>query len=64
MPGPDVIVGDLPSVQQFGSAGTQVGLAVATTSCNAGTEPALVRIAADGSSSHSAKSVSNERRSQ
>ena len=36
-PGPDVIVGDLPDVQQFGSAGTQVGVAVATTSCNAGT---------------------------
>ena len=31
-PGPDVIVGDLPAVQQFGSAGTQVGVAVATTS--------------------------------
>jgi hypothetical protein len=25
-PGPDVIVGDLPAMQQFGSAGTQVGL--------------------------------------
>ena len=25
-PGPDVIVGDLPAIQQFGSAGTQVGL--------------------------------------
>src|SRR5205085_2939592 len=37
-PGPDVIVGDLPAMQQFGSAGTQVGLAIATTSCNAGTE--------------------------
>jgi hypothetical protein len=37
-PGPDVIVGDLPAVQQFGSAGTQVGVAIATTSCNAGTE--------------------------
>lgn len=37
-PGPDVIVGDLPNMQQFGSAGTQVGLAIATTSCNAGTE--------------------------
>jgi len=36
-PGPDVIVGDLPDMQQFGSAGTQVGLAIATTSCNAGT---------------------------
>jgi hypothetical protein len=37
--GPDVIVGDLPDMEQFGSAGTQVGLAVATTSCNNGTEP-------------------------
>jgi hypothetical protein len=36
VPGPDVIVGDLPSLQQFGSNGTQVGLAVGTTSCNAG----------------------------
>ena len=37
--GPDVIVGDLPNLQQFGSAGTQVGLAVATTSCNNGDQP-------------------------
>ena len=37
--GPDVIVGDLPNMQQFGSAGTQVGLAVATTSCNNGDQP-------------------------
>ena len=37
--GPDVIVGDMPNMSQFGSAGTQVGLAVATTSCNNGTEP-------------------------
>ena len=36
-PGPDVIVGDLPAMAQFGSAGTQVGVAVATTSCNQGT---------------------------
>jgi hypothetical protein len=39
IPGPDVIVGDMPNMGQFGSAGTQVGLAVATTSCNNGTEP-------------------------
>jgi hypothetical protein len=39
VPGPDVIVGDLSSLQQFGSSGTQVGLAVATDSCNAGAEP-------------------------
>jgi hypothetical protein len=39
VPGPDVIVGDLPTVQQLGTAGTQVGLAVATTSCNNGDQP-------------------------
>ena len=37
--GPDVIVGDLPDVEELGSFGTQVGLAVATTSCNNGTQP-------------------------
>lgn len=36
-PGPDVIVGDIPSMAQFGSDGTQVGLGVGTTSCNNGT---------------------------
>jgi|CXWL01.1.fsa_nt_gi hypothetical protein len=36
-PGPDVIVGDLNGLAQFGSGnGTQVGLAVGTDSCNAG----------------------------
>ena len=39
VPGPDVIVGDLPSLEQFGSAGTQVGLAVGTDSCNNGDQP-------------------------
>ena len=40
VPGPDVIVGDLSGLAQFGaSAGTQVGLAVGTDSCNAGTIP-------------------------
>src|SRR5204862_4251480 len=39
VPGPDVIVGDLPSMAQFGSNGTQVGLAVGTTSCNNGDQP-------------------------
>jgi hypothetical protein len=34
--GPDVIVGDLPSMVQSGASGAQVGLAVATTSCNNG----------------------------
>jgi hypothetical protein len=37
--GPDVIVGDLPALGQFGSSGTQVGLAVGTTSCNNGDQP-------------------------
>ena len=38
IPGPDVIVGDLSGLGQFGgSAGGQVGLAVGTDSCNAGT---------------------------
>jgi len=37
-PGPDVIVGDLPEMAQYGHAGTQVGLAVGTDSCNRGTE--------------------------
>jgi hypothetical protein len=39
VPGPDVIVGELSELQQFGSAGTQVGLAVATDSCNNGDQP-------------------------
>jgi hypothetical protein len=37
--GPDVIIGDLPSMGQYGSDGTQVGLAVGTTSCNNGDQP-------------------------
>ena len=37
VPGPDVIVGEIPSMAQFGSAGTQVGLGIGTTSCNNGT---------------------------
>jgi subtilisin-like proprotein convertase family protein len=36
VPGPDVIVGDLSSTQQFGSNGTQVGVSVGTVSCNNG----------------------------
>ncbi len=39
VPGPDVIVGDLSGLAQFGSSsGTQVGLAVGTDSCNQGVE--------------------------
>jgi hypothetical protein len=36
VPGPDVIVGDLPDMAQFGSNGNFVGLGIATTSCNNG----------------------------
>jgi hypothetical protein len=36
-PGPDVIVGDVSGLSQFESGGTQVGLALGTDSCNAGT---------------------------
>jgi hypothetical protein len=36
VPGPDIIVGDLPDLAQFGTGGSQVGLGVATTSCNNG----------------------------
>ena len=36
VPGPDIIVGDLPDLEQFGSNGSQVGLGVGTTSCNNG----------------------------
>lgn len=38
VPGPDVVVGDVIGLAQFGgSAGTQVGLAVGTDACNFGT---------------------------
>ncbi|MCW5958616.1 MAG: carboxypeptidase regulatory-like domain-containing protein [Pyrinomonadaceae bacterium] len=38
VPGPDVIVGDVTGLAQFGSSsGTQVGLALGTDSCNFGT---------------------------
>ena len=36
VPGPDVIVGDLSSMQQFGGNATHVGVAIGTTSCNNG----------------------------
>ena len=39
VPGPDVIVGNIQNVAQQGSAGTQVGLAIGTDSCNNGDQP-------------------------
>jgi hypothetical protein len=40
-PGPDIITGDIGAIgglTQFGSSGTQVGLGVSTTACNAGNQ--------------------------
>ena len=37
VPGPDVVVGDVSGLSQFGSSGSQVGLALGTDSCNFGT---------------------------
>ena len=39
MPGPDIVVGDMPGLAQFGSSGAQVGLGMGTTSCNNGDVP-------------------------
>ena len=39
VPGPDITVGDMPGLAQFGSAAGQVGLGVGTTSCNNGSVP-------------------------
>src|SRR6266542_2740664 len=39
VPGPDVIVGDLPEMAQYGSNGNFVGLGIGTTSCNNGDQP-------------------------
>src|SRR2546430_9681575 len=36
VPGPDVIVGELPEMAQYGSNGNFVGLGIGTTSCNNG----------------------------
>ena len=37
--GPDVIVGVLPEMAQYGSSGSFVGLGIGTTSCNNGDQP-------------------------
>ena len=39
VPGPDIVVGDMPGLAQFGSSAGQVGLGVGTTSCNNGSVP-------------------------
>jgi hypothetical protein len=39
VPGPDVIVGDLETVEQAGNDATSVGLGVGTVSCNNGDQP-------------------------
>ncbi len=36
VPGPDIVVGDMFDLQQFGSSGSQVGLGMGTDSCNNG----------------------------
>ena len=38
-PGPDIITGPMFGLQQFGNSGTQVGLGMFTTICNAGNVP-------------------------
>jgi hypothetical protein len=38
VPGPDIIVGSVQGLQQYGSAAGQVGLGIGTTSCNNGLE--------------------------
>lgn len=37
--GPDIITGDIEDLEEYGNDGTQVGLGVSTTSCNAGNVP-------------------------
>jgi hypothetical protein len=36
VPGPDIIVGDVSELRQFGNSGAQVGLGIGTDSCNNG----------------------------
>ena len=39
VPGPDIVVGDMSGLAQFGSASGQVGLGIGATSCNNGSFP-------------------------
>ncbi len=39
VPGPDIIVGNMTGLAQFGSASGQVGLGIGATSCNNGNQP-------------------------
>ena len=39
VPGPDIIVGSMQSLMEYGSAAGQVGLGIGTTSCNNGDQP-------------------------
>ena len=39
VPGPDIVVGDMNGLAQFGSGAGQVGLGIGTTSCNNGDQP-------------------------
>ena len=64
VPGPDVIVGDLPEMAQYGNDTVNhlVGLGVGTTSCNNGDQPFdWFALAANRSSRYPAKSLSDER---
>jgi hypothetical protein len=64
VPGPDVVVGDVNGLAQFGSSsGTQVGLALGTDSCNFGTvDLNWFAMPEQRPSGHSAKPLSDERR--
>ena len=65
VPGPDIIVGDMYGLQQFGSSGTQVGLATGATSCNNGDHAVpFLPVAQSRPFGRLAKFLSNERRSE
>ena len=64
VPGPDVIVGDLPEMAQYGNDTVNhfVGLGVGTTSCNNGDQTVqLVCVAKYRPPGYPAKSLSDER---